>query len=751
MRQSRVTSWVAIAMALSLWTGAEAAIEWPQEIESEEATIVVYQPQPEELDGNLLEGRAAVAIELKSTDEPVFGAMWFTARIDTDREAGTALVRDVTVTDVRWPDSKDPGEQRFTQIVEAAVPANGFEISLDALSASLATAERERESLEDLRHEPPEIVFSSQLAVLLLYDGEPRFSPVEGSPYERVLNTPFLVVRNTRSTTCYLSSGALWYRADDPMGPWSTTASPPKDLVEMLPPPDSDDPPPDVPPEIVVATVPTELVVTDGEPRWESLTGGEILYVKNTETAWLRDLATGNMYVLLSGRWFRAESTDGPWTFVPADQLPASFSDIPPASDIGGVRTSVAGTDEAEEAILDAYIPQTAAIKRSEATLEVSYDGAPKFERIPGTEVSSAVNTGAQVLLVGGRYYAVDNGVWFTSASDSGPWVVADEIPSAEISEIPPSSPVYNTTYVEVYESTPEVVYVGYRPGYLWSYPCYGVPVYGTGWYYPPYWGRWYYPRPPTWGLHVGYNPWTGWNFGMSWSNGFFSFGMSWGGGWGGSHYRPWGCCGSGWYGGGYRRPVIINTGDINIGNTINVGNRVAVSNRIGNNVNLDRSRRTNIYNRPENKGRVADRATVQRDVKRARASRDRDNNVYADRSGAVARRDGDGWQVRDQGRWTPESRPSTRPSTPSTRPSTPSTRPGTPSTRPSTRPSTPSTRPSTPSTRPSTHPSTRPSTRPSTPQINRNDLNRAHRARQAGHSRPTARPMPQGGGMRRR
>lgn len=748
MHQSATRSLVVAAVVLLAWVGGAAAVDWPQEIDAEEGTIVVYQPQPEELEGNLLSGRAAVAIELKSRDEPIFGAMWFTARIDTDREAGTVLVRDVTVTDVRWPDSKDADEQRFTQVVESAVPETGFEISLEELTASLATAERERTSLEDLKNDPPEILFADSLAVLLIYDGEPRFSPVENSPYERVLNTPFLVVRNTRSKTCYLSSGALWYEASDPLGPWAPTTSPPKDLVEMLPAPEDDQSAPGTAPAIVVATVPTELVVSDGAPRWESLSGGQILYVQNTETAWLRDLPTGNMYVLLSGRWYRSRSTDGPWSFVPADELPASFSEIPPASDIGGVRTSVAGTPEAEEAMLDAQIPQTAAIKRSEATLEVEYDGKPEFERIPGTKVAYAVNTGAQVLSVGGRYYAVDNGVWFTSAAATGPWVVADEIPSDEISEIPPSAPVYNTTYVQVYESTPEVVYVGYRPGYLWSYPCYGVPVYGTGWYYRPYWGHYYYPRTPTWGLHVGYNPWTGWNFGMSWSNGFFSFGMSWGGGWGGSHYRPWGCCGGGWYGGGYRRPVVINTGNINIGNSVNVGNRVNAANRIGRDVNIDRARNGNIYNRPENRKRVADRSTVQRDVQQARASRDRANNVYADRSGNVARRDKDGWEVRDQGQWKrDEPRPSSRPST------QPSTRPGAqPSTRPTTQPSArPSTRPS---TQPSVPPSTRPSTRPATPQINRSDLNRAHSARQSGHSRQMSRPSgggrPQGGARRR-
>jgi hypothetical protein len=165
------------------------AIEWPQEVDAEEGTIVVYQPQPERLSDNVLTGRAAMSLELKDKSEPVFGAFWFTAKLDTDTDAGIALVRDVDVTKVRWPDSTDVGEQRSTQIVESTVPNTGFEISLERLSASLATAEREQQSLENLKNEPPKIVFSKEIAVLLLYDGAPKFSPVENSNYERVLNT----------------------------------------------------------------------------------------------------------------------------------------------------------------------------------------------------------------------------------------------------------------------------------------------------------------------------------------------------------------------------------------------------------------------------------------------------------------------------------------------------------------------------------------------------------------------------------
>lgn len=644
------------AIVLAAFAAGANAVDWPQEVTAPDGNkVVVYQPQPESLKGNVLTGRAAMSLELKNKPEPIFGAFWFTARVDTDQDAGIATVRDMHITKVGWPDSSDEQEQRFTSIVEAALPKAGYEISLERLSASLQSADREKKSLQDLKNTPPKIIFSSQLAVLLLYDGAPKFSPVEKSDYERALNTPFAVVRSKKTQQCYLSSGKLWYTAKDPLGPWTVLATPPADLVKLIPNTASDEPPPKTPPKIVVATEPTELVSTDGAPQWKALPDGNLLYAVNTETPWLRELSSQQMYVLLSGRWFKAASDKGPWTFVRPDQLPESFKKIPPGSDIGGTRVSVAGTEEAEDAMLDQQIPQTAAIKRSEAKLDVKYDGAPKFEKIPGTSVAYAVNTAAQVLQIGNAYYAVDNGVWFTATSATGPWHVADKIPEDQIQQIPPSSPVYNTTYVHIYESTPEVVYVGYTPGYMWSFPYYGVPVYGTGWYYPPYWGAVYYPRPPTWGFHVGYNPWTGWNFGVSWSNGFFSVGASWGGGWGGS-FHPGYCCG-GWYGGGYRRPpVIVNTGNINIGNSISVGNRTNINNRIDRNrINDNRVGNNNIYNRPENRVRVADRTTATSNLQQARAVSGRDNDVFADKSGNVARRNGDTWETRDHGNWAPE------------------------------------------------------------------------------------------------
>jgi hypothetical protein len=630
---------------LLLLSTFSAAGDWPQEVSADGGSIVVYQPQPEALDGNTLTGRAAMSIEIDAQKDIIYGVFWFSSIIETDRGEDVVRISNVQVTKVTWPDSKDTGEQRFTQVAQKALANSVFEASLSSMTSALATSEKIQQSLEAINNDPPLIVFSEKLAVLALFDGEPHFAEVENSPYERALNTALVVVKDTRSKEFYLTSGSLWYQADSALGPWEISSSPPADLVAMIP--KTDDPVPTTIPDIVSATNPTELIVSAGGPEWTSLDGGKLLYVKNTETPWIRDLAGGNMYLQLSGRWFRAKNTDGPWTFVRSDKLPDGFREIPPASDIGGVRTSVAGTDEANEAMADAQIPQTTAIKRSEASLSVEYDGKPKFETVTGTDVAYAINTQAQVLRIEGKYYAVDNGVWFSSASPEGPWIVADTIPTDKIAEIPPSSPVYNTTYVTVYDSTPEVVYVGYTPGYMWSFPYYGVPVYGTGWYYPPYIGGYYYPRAPTWGLHVGYNPWTGWNFGVSWGGPFLRVGVVWGGGYHNGYY-PGRCCG-GRYGGGYRHNDInINTGDINIGNNVNIGSRDRVENNFSKG-----DRKNNLYNDENNRHRNADRSTAKNNRQLAKNNPQRKNDLYADRNGQVARRDADQWQVRKDNQWS--------------------------------------------------------------------------------------------------
>lgn len=239
----------------------------------------------------------------------------------------------------------------------------------------------------------------------------------------------------------------------------------------------------------------------------------------------------------------------GPWQYVSSEKLPADFAKIPATHAKAAVLVSVPGTPQAKEALIANAIPQTATITRSAASLNVNFDGTPQFKPIESTTLMYAANTSIPVIKVDARsYYAVQNGVWFVTNSTVGPWTVATSVPVV-IYTIPISSPLHYVTYVKVYGWTPEVVYVGYTPGYYGTVvTSSSVVVYGTGWYYPAYVGAYYYGWPYTYGYGAAFT-WgvaTGWGLAYGYGYGWYGAATYYGAyGWGGvaatNVYGQWG------------------------------------------------------------------------------------------------------------------------------------------------------------------------------------------------------------------
>jgi hypothetical protein len=111
---------------------------------------------------------------------------------------------------------------------------------------------------------------------------------------------------------------------------------------------------------VYVSTVPAELLVTRGEPAYTPIAQTSLLFVTNSDTDIFMDTKSQQYYVLLAGRWFRAKSLQGPWAWVPGEQLPRDFSKISPMSAKGHVLASIPGTEQAREAVIANGIPQTA-------------------------------------------------------------------------------------------------------------------------------------------------------------------------------------------------------------------------------------------------------------------------------------------------------------------------------------------------------------------------------------------------------
>lgn len=698
---------------------ARAQEGWPRQIDLPEAEIVVYQPQPETFEGNNVTARTALSITPSGSDTPVFGAVWLTSRLSTDRDTRTATIEDITVDRVVFPESTDEQQEQLSDILESEIPKWNLEISLDRLLTTLELADQRKEIAQGLDNTPPEILFSSDPAILLLFDGEPFTQDIEGSSLEQLVNTPYLVVLASNGRYYLYAGDNSWYEAPNWRGDWSLASSVPSDVAAITPEEEdigdaADGEPeeePGPPPRIVVATEPTELIVTEGEPEFAPIEGTDLLYMSNTNSDVLMNIGDQNYYAILSGRWYKSRSLEGPWTFISPDALPEVFAEIPSDSEMAHLLVSVSGTQEANEAVMDNQIPQTTAIDRQEASLEIEYDGDPEFEPIEDTSLAFAVNTETPVIRVDSMYYACDNGVWFVSNGPTGPWAVADSVPD-DVYTIPPSSPVYNVTYVQVYDSTPDVVYVGYTPGYTGSYVYGGTVVYGTGYYYPYWYGTTYYARPATWGFHVRWNPWTGWTFGFSYSNGPFTFHIGfgrWGGWWGPRGYYP--------YRRGYRRGW--RAGYV-------AGYRSA---------QMRNARRDNIYNRPGNSDRNRPSA-MPADRQQPVRAQNRDNNVYADQNGNIHRRNQDGsWDQRAGDNWSPSQTPGQQPGErPAQQPSQQ------PSAQPAQRPS----------QQPSAQPAQRPTQQPSTRSSTQSQLNNSHSARQRGSTRSSNYGRSGGGGRRR-
>lgn len=432
------------------------------------------------------------------------------------------------ILDVKFPDAKPEELEKLKALLDAEVADWSIPISLDRLVAAMDLLEKKWAEDQGLRNDPPKIFFRTKPAVLVPLEGDPRTMPIPDSRLMQVVNTPFTMLFDPVAKAYYLRGGGDWLSAVEVTGPWKELDALPEDLKTLvtrieekvaesarqrgLEPPSRKRERRDGPiPEIIVSTVPAELLVTEGDPQFTRIAGTSLMFARNTENNIFLDTASQDYYVLISGRWFKTGSlADGPFAYVASDQLPADFAKIPPDSPKGFVLASVAGTTQAREAVLDAHIPQTAVIDRHQATLTVKYAGEPQFDKIPGTDLEYALNTATSVFKKDTRFFALEEGVWFEADSPNGPWQVAAATPPF-LDQIPASNPHYTARFVRVFDATDDTVTVGYTPGYTGSFVDRGTVVFGTGFNYQPFATQTaFIPFQATYGYSAAFDPYAG-------------------------------------------------------------------------------------------------------------------------------------------------------------------------------------------------------------------------------------------------
>jgi hypothetical protein len=540
------------------------AQSWPVSLDlSEGDRLKLYEPQPSRHSSGELVFQSAVAYYRSGSAEPVFGTVWATAF--TQEQGSYERFLRMTVSSLKFPAEIDAAATgRISRDLEQAISAERVLLAKDQLKKGLELQEQKEKLAGDFNNKPPKLIYRDKPSLMVIIDGNPIWQKNENWGVEAVVNSPNTIVKSNGKI--YIYGGNYWYAANRLDQSFTYAANPPSGLDRIAADvkanaeknQDQDDKAdfdsefeedeykgPVA--EVLVSTEPAELIQSRGEAAFNPISNTNLLYVENSPNELFMDVSSQQYYVLLSGRWYRSASLKGNWQYIPAEQLPQDFAKIPVGSPKDNVLASVAGTPAAQNALLDAEIPQTAKVDRRTATASVDYDGDPEFQSIDGTRMDYATNTNATVIRYKRQYFLVDNGVWFQSASANGPWLVSTVRPD-EVDLIPARYPVYPVKYVYIYDVHPDYIYTGYTPGYLNTYVYGPTVVYGTGFYYRPWHRRYYYPRPFTWGFNMHYTPWYGWSIGFGYRTGWFNVGYG--------YNRPWNYWHGGWWGPSVYRPA---------------------------------------------------------------------------------------------------------------------------------------------------------------------------------------------------
>jgi hypothetical protein len=436
--------------------GTNADTGWPRTVTLKSGSAVWYQPQVESWTGQKqIVAWSAVSYTPTGAKDAALGTIKLegTTRVALDDRV---VSLDYRITEYNFPSLKPDQVKALVADVQALPPAHRV-LDLDRLLAYVADSPLQVKNTEGLKADPPKIYSAAAPAILIGLDGEAIWSPIKDVDLKYAVNTNWDLFEHGPTKTYYLRHEQSWMQASAVTGPWSPAAKLPESFKKLPADDNWKDVRAAVPgkalnaktmPKVFVSTEPAELIVIEGPMAYQPVPGApDLQWVSNTEADLFRMGRSGDFYFLVAGRWFKAPSLEGPWTFA-TPTLPEVFKQIPLEHDRSRVLASVPGTPQATEAILLAQIPRTARVNRKEVKApDVVYQGAPEFQAIEGAAkgVERAVNTDKDIIKYGDLYYMCFQGVWFMSRSASGPWEVATSIPE-QIYTIPTSSPASHVT-----------------------------------------------------------------------------------------------------------------------------------------------------------------------------------------------------------------------------------------------------------------------------------------------------------------
>jgi hypothetical protein len=480
------------AIASFARASAPPALAWPQRIEGAGRSWTVFAPCFTAFDGSevefeqaILRGDGLAAVP----DRASIGRVSVVASVQAGALPGELELSGFTVRSLSFADR--PADDAERGALAAAIAGRAMSTTRRAVTHDMVVADARAATADGLGDDVPAFTVVRRRAVGLWIDGEPRMAAVAATGWRRCTNTPFVLLQDPGGTLFVRLAADRWVASDTLGAGYAPAATPPADVVAALgrepaargvamKPVDADPAPASrTAPELLVFTQPTALVSIDGEPDLVDVAPG-VQWAPDASPLLLRTAAPAAWWTIAAGRWFRADMLDGAWARVRPSDLPAAFAQLPGGRAFVQARASVPHTPEAVAAVAASLERRAQSLSRADARCSVRWNGPPAWQAVPGTMLRASLNASQPVIEVGAQFFCCDNAAWFSADSADGPWALADAVPD-DIASIPPASPAFPVTFVDVVASDDASVTFAWSPGYLGTYVDGGAVVFGTG------------------------------------------------------------------------------------------------------------------------------------------------------------------------------------------------------------------------------------------------------------------------------
>jgi hypothetical protein len=188
------------------------------------------------------------------------------------------------------------------------------------------------------------------------------------------------------------------------------------------------------PPVVFVSKAPAILLYVDGEPVRADIAATKLGFIVNSNFPLFFEKESAKEYYLYSGeQWLKAASLEGPWVLAP--KLPADMYKL----------TSDPKWKEMEKPILSISAKGKAptVFYTNKPAEVILFKGEPSYANIPGTQLSYATNTDADIFVHNPTkdFYYLAAGRWFRAASLQGPWIYSGAELPADFASIPADNP----------------------------------------------------------------------------------------------------------------------------------------------------------------------------------------------------------------------------------------------------------------------------------------------------------------------